>query len=233
MPAIPTPFTTALISSRNSVRKRRGSRCSLATRAINPVTRIWQASILPFSSSMSCPIRFARYGRAESAVATPACWHRLSVPLESFQTRLSLAKRQHSQIARKVRVLLRRHVISRAGLRLDAVLDIPQRLEAGGDRLVGNVVEDVGRNHVAQAVQVVDETAASLGQEQSVRAAISGVVTSLEQALLHQAVEQPHERDRLQFEYFSEIDLRQSLLRAQSKQYHPLRARGATLLGTL
>ena len=47
-----TPFTTARISSRKSVRNRRGSRDSLATRAINPVIRIWHAIIFPFNSSI-------------------------------------------------------------------------------------------------------------------------------------------------------------------------------------
>src|SRR5882757_7746342 len=62
-----TPFTTALISSRKSVRNRSGLGESLATRAINPVTRISQAIIRPFSSSIMhsrCrDLGRARYGR--------------------------------------------------------------------------------------------------------------------------------------------------------------------------
>src|SRR5690349_14193736 len=66
MPVMLTPFTTALISSRKSVRKRKGSGDSFATRAISPVIRIWHAIMRPFSSSImhsgfaTC---WARYGR--------------------------------------------------------------------------------------------------------------------------------------------------------------------------
>jgi hypothetical protein len=51
------PFTTALISSRKSVRKRNGSGELLATRAIKPVISSWQAIIRPFNSSIIRPER--------------------------------------------------------------------------------------------------------------------------------------------------------------------------------
>ena len=41
----------------------------------------------------------------------------------------------------------------------------------------------------------------------------------LEQAVLDETIEQPHERDRLQLEHVGEIDLRQPLLLAQAKEY--------------
>src|SRR6266404_5193915 len=50
-----TPLTTALISSRKSVRNRKGSGESFATRAISPVIRIWHAIMRPFSSSILHP----------------------------------------------------------------------------------------------------------------------------------------------------------------------------------
>jgi hypothetical protein len=53
IPAMLTPFTTALISSRKSVRNRNGSGELLATRAIRPVISIWQAIMRPFSSSIT------------------------------------------------------------------------------------------------------------------------------------------------------------------------------------
>src|SRR6185295_13969348 len=72
IPAMLTPFTTALISSRKSVRKRKGSDESLATRAISPVIRIWHAIMRPFSSSILHPrlpvVRRARYGRHRSGI---------------------------------------------------------------------------------------------------------------------------------------------------------------------
>src|SRR5260221_6058160 len=43
----------------------------------------------------------------------------------------------------------------------------------------------------------------------------------------------PHQRDRLQFEHVGKIDLRETLLLMQPKQYDPLRARGAASLGTM
>src|SRR5437879_6336938 len=72
MPVMLTPFTTALISSRKSVRNRKGSGESFATRAISPVIRIWHAIMRPFSSSIPHPrllaARRARYGRHRSRI---------------------------------------------------------------------------------------------------------------------------------------------------------------------
>jgi DNA-binding MarR family transcriptional regulator len=58
-------------------------------------------------------------------------------------------------------------------------------------------------------------------------------VPSLEKTVLDQTIEQAHQRDRLQFKYIGEIDLRQSFLLPQSEQYDPLRARGAAALGAV
>jgi hypothetical protein len=58
-------------------------------------------------------------------------------------------------------------------------------------------------------------------------------VPSLDKTVLDQTIEQAHQRDRLQFKYLSEIDLRQSFLLPQSEQYNPLRARGAAALGAV
>lgn len=51
-PEILIPATTALISSRKSVRNDSGSGELLATLAINPAIKIWQAIIRPFNSSI-------------------------------------------------------------------------------------------------------------------------------------------------------------------------------------
>ena len=50
------------------------------------------------------------------------------------------------------------------------------------------------------------------GQEQAVGAAVAGIVPALQKSVLDQAIEQPHQRDRLQFQHFRQIDLRQALL---------------------
>ena len=97
----------------------------------------------------------------------------------------------------------------------------------------GNVVQHVGCDRIAQAVEIVDKLPAARGQKQPVGAAILRIVPPLEQAMLDQPVEQPHQRDRLQFEHVGEIDLGQALLLAQAKQHDPLRARGAAALGAV
>ena len=56
---------------------------------------------------------------------------------------------------------------------------------------------------------------------------------ALEKPVLDQAIEQAHQRDRLQFEHIGQIDLRQSFLLPQSEQYDPLRAGGAAALGAM
>jgi hypothetical protein len=56
---------------------------------------------------------------------------------------------------------------------------------------------------------------------------------ALQQTVLDQTVEQPHQRDRLQLEHVCEIDLGQALLLAQPKKHDPLRARSASLLGSV
>ena len=89
-------------------------------------------------------------------------------------------------------------------------------------------MQHIGGDRVAQAVEVVDQLPASGGQEQPVGAAILGIMSPLEQAMLHQSIEQAHQRDRLQFEDLGQIDLGQAFLLPQTKQHNPLRAGGAT-----
>ena len=116
---------------------------------------------------------------------------------------------------------------------LDPLLDIPQRFETGPDRGVRNFLQHVGRDGVAQTVEIVDQLAAAWGEKQPVGAAVPGVVPPLQQAMLDQAIEQAHQRDRLQLQHIGKIDLRQSFLLPQSEQYDPLRARGAAALGAV
>jgi len=85
----------------------------------------------------------------------------------------------------------------------------------------------------AQAVEIVDQLAPARGEKQPVGAPILGVVPALEKAVFDQSIEQAHQRDRLEFEHFGQIDLRQSFLLPQSEQYDPLRARGAAALGAV
>ncbi|CCE06680.1 hypothetical protein BRAS3843_1780051 [Bradyrhizobium sp. STM 3843] len=124
-------------------------------------------------------------------------------------------------------------MIRRIGQRLDALLELAQRGQAGRDRLIGNPIQHVGSDRVPEIVEIIDEPASRVRQVQPVGAAVLGIVPALEQALLNQPVQQPHQRDRLQFQHFREIDLRKSLLRAQPKQHNPLRACGAARFGTM
>src|SRR6201992_2589611 len=97
----------------------------------------------------------------------------------------------------KIDGLLRSDV---AGVRktLDTFLDVEQCIQGGLDRSDRHALQHVGCISVAQAVEIVDELAASIGQEQTVCATILGVMTTLDQTVLEQPVKQPHQRDRLQ-----------------------------------
>ena len=95
----------------------------------------------------------------------------------------------------------------RIGQRLDPLLDVLQRLEAGLDRRVGNVLQNIRCDGVAQAIEIIDKLASARGEKQPVGAPVPGVVAPFEQAMLDQTVEQPHQRDRLQFEHVGQIDL--------------------------
>ena len=88
-------------------------------------------------------------------------------------------------------------------------------------------------DRIAQAVEIVDELLALRGQEQAVGATVLRIVPPFEQTMLDQAVEQPHQRDRLQLEHVGEIDLGQALVLPQSKQHDPLGAGGPSLLGAV
>ena len=129
--------------------------------------------------------------------------------------------------------LLGRDVAARLGKALDPLLDVCERCEAGFDRLGRDVLQNVCCNGVAQAVEIIDKLTAARCEKQSVSASIPGVVPSFEKTVLDQTIEQAHKRDRLQFKYIREIDLRQSFLLPQSEQYDPLRARGAAALGAV
>src|SRR5579859_870105 len=131
------------------------------------------------------------------------------------------------------RALFRRDAIALLGQRLDAILDRAQRIKAGLHRFPGEILHHVGRDRIAKAVEIVDELLAARGQEQAVGAAVLWIVAPLEQALLDQTIEQPHQRDRLQLEHLGKIDLREAFFLAQPKQHDPLRARRAAALGAI
>src|SRR5581483_8034192 len=88
--------------------------------------------------------------------------------------------------------LFRRDVIGWIGLRLDALLDLAQRIEAGLNGLIRQVMQDVDRNRIAQAVEIVDELPAALREEQAVGAAVFRIMPALEQSMFDQTIEQPH-----------------------------------------
>src|SRR5262249_376196 len=78
-----------------------------------------------------------------------------------------------------------------------------------------------------------DELFAAGREKQPIGPTVLRIVPALEQAMLDEPVEQPHQRDRLQLQYVGEVDLRQTLLLAQAKQHDPLRARVAACLGAV
>src|SRR5712692_10672622 len=108
----------------------------------------------------------------------------------------------------------------------DSLLDVPERPEAGFDGRRGDILQNIGRDGVAQAVEIIDKLAAARREKQAVGPAISGIGPPLEKTVL----DQTHQRDRLQLKHLGQIDLRQPFLLPQSKQHDPLRARGATAL---
>ena len=94
-------------------------------------------------------------------------------------------------------VLLGRDVAGGFGKALDAVLDIPKRLETGLDLFGRQILQHIGRNGVAQTVEVIDQLAASRREKQPVGPSIPGIVPPLEKTVLDQAIEQADQRDRL------------------------------------
>ncbi|GCC42935.1 hypothetical protein chiPu_0027211, partial [Chiloscyllium punctatum] len=131
------------------------------------------------------------------------------------------------------RALFRGDVLRALTERLDAILDLAKRGEATLDMPVRYVAQYVACDRVAQTVEIVDQAAPGPGQEQAIGAAIPGVGAAFEQAVLDQAVKQPHQRDRLQFEDVGEIDLGKPLLLAQPEQNDPLGTRGPSRLGAM
>src|ERR1700761_1673766 len=119
------------------------------------------------------------------------------------------------------------------GQRLDALLDVVQGLESDLQLIVGQAVQHVGCDRIAQAVEFVDQLPPFRCQEQAVGAAVFRIVPPLQQAALDQAIEQPHQRDRLQLQHVGEVDLGQALILTQPKQYDPLRASRPALLGAV
>src|SRR5262249_57106785 len=86
---------------------------------------------------------------------------------------------------------------------------------------------------VAQAVESLEEAPAACGEEQAIGASVLQIMPTLKQAMLDQAVEEAHQRDRLQLQHVSEIDLGQALVLAQPEQHDPLRAGRPALLGAV
>src|SRR6267143_5086138 len=157
---------------------------------------------------------------ARDAVAAEAC---------DFRPTRLLARLLAGLLAR----LLGRDAAGRFGKSLDALLDVLERFQAGFDGRRGDILQNLGCDRIAQTVEIIDKLAAARREKQAVGTAIPEIGSAFQQAVLDQTVEQTHQRDRLQFKHVGQIDLRQSLLLPQSKQHNPLRARGATALGTV
>src|ERR1700722_4407417 len=75
------------------------------------------------------------------------------------------------------------------GKALDAILDVSECVETGSERAVGDVLHYVHRNGVAQAIEIVDELTAGIGQKETVGAAILRIVPPLQKAVLDQTIE--------------------------------------------
>src|SRR5260370_33039252 len=59
--------------------------------------------------------------------------------------------------------LFGRDVVARVSEALDALLDVSERLQAGLDCLGRNILQHIGRDRVAQAVEIIDELTAARG----------------------------------------------------------------------
>src|SRR5882724_11398558 len=127
--------------------------------------------------------------------------------------------------------LLGRDVAGRFGKALDAFLDVSKRDERGFNGPGRDILQHIRGNGAAQTVEIINQLTASRREKQPVGTTVLRVIPPFKKAVLDQTIEQAHQRDRLQFQHVGQIDLRQSLLLPQSKQYNPLRARGATALG--
>src|SRR5450631_1419248 len=58
---------------------------------------------------------------------------------------------------------------------LDSLLDVPERPEAGFDGRRGDILQNIGRDGVAQTVEIIDKLAAARGEKQAVGPPISGI----------------------------------------------------------
>src|SRR5246127_4236727 len=105
--------------------------------------------------------------------------------------------RRALEISRTLCALFRRDVAGRIRQCLDPLLDVAQRSQTDLDRFVGNIRQHIGSDGIAQAVETVDELSAARGQKQPVGAAVLGIVAPLEQPMLDEPVQEPHQRDRL------------------------------------
>src|ERR1700704_4549181 len=85
----------------------------------------------------------------------------------------------------------------------------------------------------AMSRRTSEAIAAGTGQEQSVGGAVLRIGSAFQQSVFDQTIKQPHQRDRLQFENFGKIDLRQAFLLAKPKQHDPLRPRRASRFGAV
>ena len=103
---------------------------------------------------------------------------------------------------------LDRGVARALGETLDAILDVPERLKAGLDFGCRNPLQDIGGDGVSQAVQIIDELTARLGQKQAVGPAVARIGPALQKSVIDQPIQQPDQRNWLQFKDFREIDLR-------------------------
>src|SRR5882762_12002616 len=97
-------------------------------------------------------------------------------------------KRRSRVLPAESSLLLGRDMAGRIGQAFDALLDVAQRAETGFDRLARHAVQDIGRNRVAQAVELVDELAAARGEKQTISAPVLWVVPPLQQPVFDQAI---------------------------------------------
>jgi hypothetical protein len=129
--------------------------------------------------------------------------------------------------------LLGGHAARRLAQPLDSLLDGSKRLQAGFDRNGGRILQHFDGNGIAQGIEIVDQLSAACREKKPVGTPILRVVPPLQKAVLDQTIEQAHQRDRLEFKYVGQIDLRQPLLLPQSIQNDPLRARRTAAFGAM
>ena len=130
---------------------------------------------------MVAHLRWLRSGRWETACRTVATTSR-SYPNQNDPSDLAATRGMATEIPIAAIGLFGRDIAGPSPTPLMRSLMSTSVLSVVCDASVGDVVQNIGRDGIAQAVEIVDQLAAARRQEQLVGAAIPGVGPALEQS---------------------------------------------------